>query len=252
VYLSKKLSGILLALIIASVIEIAMVAGFYATVAEGDPTFFNRIFVLAGGNFLTGGYIQWLTFFAFFWSMIEIRDCFRNINFQKRGYKLKLLPTNDKIVLMAQDVMEILVKAQEAEKTKNKNLLTNIIKKACTKFRTSKNISEMIEIISIQTEIDKNKSESDQSNIRYLTWLIPSVGFIGTVLGISQALTIANSGDMQLITSTLGVAFDTTLVALILSIIVMWFYHKLQEETDRLHDEIKEYVIENLVNRVEA
>ena len=50
-YLSKKLSGILLALIIASVIEIAMVAGFYATVAEGDPTFFNRIFVLAGGNF---------------------------------------------------------------------------------------------------------------------------------------------------------------------------------------------------------
>ena len=184
--------------------------------------------------------------------MIEIRDCFRNINFQKRGYKLKLLPTNDKIVLMAQDVMEILVKAQEAEKTKNKNLLTNIIKKACTKFRTSKNISEMIEIISIQTEIDKNKSESDQSNIRYLTWLIPSVGFIGTVLGISQALTIANSGDMQLITSTLGVAFDTTLVALILSIIVMWFYHKLQEETDRLHDEIKEYVIENLVNRVEA
>lgn len=251
-YLSKKLSGILLALIIASVIEIAMVAGFYATVSEGDPSFLNRLFVLGGGNFLTGGYIQWLTFFAFFWSMIEIRDCFRNINFQKRGYKLKLLPTNDKIVLMAQDVMEILVKAQEAEKTKNKNLLTNIIKKACTKFRTSKNISEMIEIISIQTEIDKNKSESDQSNIRYLTWLIPSVGFIGTVLGISQALTIANSGDMQLITSTLGVAFDTTLVALILSIIVMWFYHKLQEETDRLHDEIKEYVIENLVNRVEA
>jgi len=152
---------------------------------------------------------------------------------------------------MAQDVMDILVKAQEAERLKNKNLVTNIIKKACTKFRTSKNISEMIEIISIQTEIDKNKSESDQSNIRYLTWLIPSVGFIGTVLGISQALAIANSGDMNLITATLGVAFDTTLVALVLSIIVMWFYHRLQEETDRLHDNIKEYVIENLVNRVE-
>lgn len=251
-YLSKKLSGIIFALTIASILEIVMVAGFYATISEGTPIFLNRIFVLAGGNFLLGGYIQWLTFFAFFWSMIEIRACFKNIDFQKRGYRLKLLPTNDKIVLMAQDVMEILVKAQEAEKTKNKSLVTNIIKKACTKFRTSKNISEMIEIISIQTVIDKNKSESDQSNIRYLTWLIPSVGFIGTVLGISQALTIANTGDMELITSTLGVAFDTTLVALVLSIVVMWFYHRLQEETDRLHDEIQEYVIENLVNKVEA
>lgn len=251
-FLSKKLFGIAVSLVIATLLEGAMVAGFYATGAEAGTGFFHRLFVLGGGNFVGGGYIQWLTFFAFFWSMFEIRDCFVHIELQKRGYRMKLLPTNDKIVLMAQDVMEILVKAQEAEKTKNKNLVTNIVKKACTKFRTSKNISEMIEIISIQTEIDKNKSESDQSNIRYLTWLIPSVGFIGTVLGISQALTIANSGDMNLITSTLGVAFDTTLVALILSIIVMWFYHRLQEETDRLHDGIKEYVIENLVNRVEA
>lgn len=251
-FLSKKLFGIVIAIAIATVLEGLMVAGFYATGAEAGGNFLNRLFILAGGNFIAGGYIQWLTFFAFFWSMIEIRDCFTNIALQKRGYKLKLLPTNDKIVLMSQDVMEILVKAQEAERLKNKSLVTNIIKKACTKFRTSKNISEMIEIISIQTEIDKNKSESDQSNIRYLTWLIPSVGFIGTVLGISQALTIANSGDMQLITATLGVAFDTTLVSLVLSIIVMWFYHRLQEETDRLHDEIKEYVIENLVNRVEA
>ncbi len=251
-YPSKKLFGILFALSVATILEIMMVAGYYATTEAGTFHFLNRFFVLTGGNFIGGGYIQWLTFFAFFWSMIEIKECFKSIDFHKRGYRLKLLPTNDKIVLMAQDVMEILVKAQEAEKTKNKNLVTNIIKKACTKFRTSKNISEMIEIISIQTEIDKNKSESDQSNIRYLTWLIPSVGFIGTVLGISQALTIANSGDMELITATLGVAFDTTLIALILSIIVMWFYHRLQEETDRLHDDIKEYVIENLVNKVET
>lgn len=248
-FLSKKLFAIAVALVIATIIEAIMVAGFYAT-TTGD--FLNRMFVLGGGNFLAGGYIQWLTFFAFFWSMIEIRDCFKHIEEQKRGYRLKLLPTSDKIVLMAQDVMEILLKTQEIERSKSRSLITNIIKKACTKFRTSKNISEMIEIISIQTEIDKNKSESDQSNIRYLTWLIPSVGFIGTVLGISQALTIANSGDMQLITSTLGVAFDTTLVALVLSIVVMWFYHRLQEETDRLHDGIKEYVIENLVNKVEA
>ena len=100
-------------------------------------------------------------------------------------------------------------------------------------------------------DINKELSESDQSNIRYLTWVIPSIGFVGTVLGISQALMIANSGDMKLITATLGVAFDTTLVSLLLSIIIMWYYHNLQKELDLLHAKIKDYVIENLINRIE-
>ncbi len=82
-------------------------------------------------------------------------------------------------------------------------------------------------------------------------WLIPSIGFIGTVIGISQALTIAAGGDMEKITSMLGVAFDTTLVSLVLSAIVTGLYHRLEEETDKLHAHIKEYVITNFVNRLE-
>jgi chemotaxis protein MotA len=84
-----------------------------------------------------------------------------------------------------------------------------------------------------------------------LTWVIPSIGFVGTVIGISQALIIANSGDMEKITSLLGVAFDTTLVALVLSIIIMWFVHQLQEESDRFHSDLKEFVIDNLINKIE-
>jgi chemotaxis protein MotA len=75
---------------------------------------------------------------------------------------------------------------------------------------------------------------------------------VGTVLGISQALIIANSGDMEKITALLGVAFDTTLVALLLSIVIMWYVHQLQEETDRFHSDLKEFVIENLINKIEV
>jgi hypothetical protein len=56
---------------------------------------------------------------------------------------------------------------------------------------------------------------------------------------------------MDDITATLGVAFDTTLVSLVLGAIVTGFFHKLQEETDRLHAYLKEYVIVNFVNRLE-
>lgn len=242
--LSVAISSVI---IILSMIGLALSGGPEAS----SSSTLARLCVLLGGNLLEGGYIQMLTYIAFTWSLIEILDRLRLIKNEKQAYREKLLPTKEKVLLLAADVMEIQLKAIDYEKKKSHSLLASVIKKACLKFRSTKSIGEMIEIISIQTEINKEKHESDQSNIRYLTWVIPSIGFIGTVLGISKALMVANTGDMDLITSTLGIAFDTTLISLILSIIIMWFFHALQEETDHLHAEMKEYVIENLVNRIE-
>jgi len=79
VFLSKKLFAISIAVVIATLIEALMVGGFYAMGGNTGSGFLHRLFVLGGGNFLGGGYIQWLTLVAFFWSMIEIRDCFNYI-----------------------------------------------------------------------------------------------------------------------------------------------------------------------------
>ena len=76
-------------------------------------------------------------------------------------------------------------------------------------------------------------SESSYSIPRILVWAIPLLGFIGTVIGISGAVSgfsgfLENSGDVEQIkegigavTSSLGLAFDTTLLALFLSVLVM-------------------------------
>ena len=76
-------------------------------------------------------------------------------------------------------------------------------------------------------------SESSYSVPRILVWAIPLLGFIGTVVGISRAVNgfsgfLENSGDVEQIkegigtvTSGLAVAFDTTLLALFLSVLVM-------------------------------
>ena len=250
--ISKRLQLIMTSLVLAFVLSVLAFAGFQSTGGTGGSGFGHRLFVLLGGNFTGGGYIQFLTYFAFFWSLFDIIDKRRRIKEEAKGLSLKLLPTNEKHLLLAQDLMDLQLKVTKFEKEKFKNMLTDIIKKACLKFRSSKSIPEVIEVISIQIEINKDKSESEQSNIRYLTWVIPSIGFIGTVLGISQALQIANSGEMDAITATLGVAFDTTLIALILSIIVMYLFHNLQEETDVFHANLREYVMSNLVNRIEV
>lgn len=216
---------------------------------ESSPTFY-RFVVLLGGDVLNGGYIQFFTYVAFFWSWFEVHEKLKVIARERKAFKLGLIPTNEKVVFMAQDINNLKFKLIEFEK-KEKYILSDLLKKACTKFRTSGSLSELIDIISIQIEVSQEKAEGDQSVIRYLTWVIPSIGFVGTVIGISQALIIANSGDMDKITAVLGIAFDTTLVALILSIIIMWFVHQLQEETDRFHSDLKEFLIDNLINKIE-
>lgn len=246
--ISKKTLCIFGSFVLSTVQELLFVVGFH--MLQGNA-FGKRVFTLLGGDFFEGGYIQWATFFAFYWALGEIFIQRYELNKQKKFFTAQLLPTKDRYILMPQDINSIYVKTCDYENKKGTGLLTSLIKKACLKFRSTNSVGEMIEIISIQTEIDKEKSESSQSNIRYLTWLIPSLGFIGTVLGISQSLQIANSGDMNLITQTLGVAFDTTLLALVLSVVVMWFFHALQEQSDLIHGQFKEYVIENLVNRIE-
>jgi biopolymer transport protein ExbB/TolQ len=210
----------------------------------------HRILVLLGGDIVNGGYIQFLTYIAFFWSWFEVKDKLRFIARERRAFRLGLISTSEKYVLLPSDINNLKFKLIEFEK-KEKYILSDLLKKACTKFRTSGSLSELIDIVGIQIEVSQEKAEGEQSVIRYLTWVIPSIGFVGTVLGISQALIVANSGDMDKITSLLGVAFDTTLIALVLSIIIMWFVHQLQEETDRFHSDLKEFVIDNLINKIE-
>jgi biopolymer transport protein ExbB/TolQ len=76
-------------------------------------------------------------------------------------------------------------------------------------------------------------SESSYAFPRILVWAIPLLGFIGTVIGISQAVSgfsgfLDQTSDVEQIkegigtvTKGLAVAFDTTLLALLLSVIVM-------------------------------
>lgn len=246
----KNLRNLTLSSGIALLITAVCMLALGLTDKATSPGFY-RFLLLLGGDVINGGYIQGLTYLAFFWACFEVKEKLRVISRERMAFKMNLIPTNDKHVFLPQDINNLKFKLIEFER-KEKYILSDLLKKACTKFRSSGSLSELIDIVSIQIEVSQEKSEGDQSVIRYLAWVIPSLGFIGTVVGISQSLIYANSGDMEKITTLLGVAFDTTLVALVLSVFLMWFVHQLQEETDRFHSDLKEFVIDNLINKIEV
>ena len=91
----------------------------------------------------------------------------------------------------------------------------------------------------------KEKLNSDKAYLSYSIWAVPSIGFIGTILGISNALLQAHTAvsastqagqvaSIQLITSTLAIAFDTTLVSLLLSLPMMLIFYLITRYEDKL------------------
>lgn len=79
--------------------------------------------------------------------------------------------------------------------------------------------------------------DSKLSLTKYILWAIPSVGFIGTVRGIGEALGKAGeamAGDISGVASSLAVAFNSTFVALVVSLLLMFVSYLLQGREERL------------------
>ena len=95
--------------------------------------------------------------------------------------------------------------------------------------------------------------EADNAMTRYIIWAIPSIGFVGTVRGIGQALSqadVALAGDIAGMTASLGTAFNSTLVALLASLLLMLLLHALQQAQDRRLVDIQAYCEEVLLKRI--
>ena len=125
---------------------------------------------------------------------------------------------------------------------------------AARRYVATQDVQNTSDAIVTGVEALAARIESGNSMIRYLIWAIPSIGFIGTVRGIGQALSQADqalAGDISGMTNSLGVAFNSTLVALIISIVLMFLLHELQRLQDKLVVDTQSYCEEFLLNRIE-
>lgn len=116
-------------------------------------------------------------------------------------------------------------------------LLPRTLLNALQRFATTGSIQAVSDTVREECDVESDRLDSELSMVRYIAWAIPSIGFIGTVRGIGDALGQAYKaveGDISGVTVSLGVAFNSTFVALVLSIIIMFCLHQLQLGQERL------------------
>lgn len=127
---------------------------------------------------------------------------------------------------------------------------------ALQRFRATGNIPDVSNAVSNVCRVESERMDSELAMVRYIAWAIPALGFIGTVRGISQAMQLVHKaveGDITGITANLGLAFNSTFVALALSLLLMFALHQLQRVQERLVLDTEAVcdrsLIQNLQNR---
>ena len=133
--------------------------------------------------------------------------------------------------------------------------LVRVLRASLRRFLVSNDVHSASEVVESEVAALVAKNEAGNSMIRYLIWAVPSIGFIGTVRGIGEALAKADealAGNISGMTSSLGVAFNSTLVALFISIFLMFLLHQLQRLQDDLAVSVNAYLQEKVLDRLSA
>jgi biopolymer transport protein ExbB/TolQ len=132
-------------------------------------------------------------------------------------------------------------------------LLPRLYQNALNRFRITRSVQDASEEARRVAESVNDRLDAELAVIRYICWAIPSIGFVGTVRGIGDSLGHAQAvlqGDMTGVTEALGVAFNATLVALLLSLFTVFLLYQLQLAQERLvldaHQDCERKLIQNL------
>ena len=166
-----------------------------------------------------------------------------------------LLPLAEGVRILPEDTREHARQLRALPESQQRLLLPRVLLSALQRFGATGNVQDVSSATQTLVNAEAERLESELSMIRYIAWAIPSIGFIGTVRGIGQALTLAYravEGDISGVTESLGVAFNSTFFALLVSIIIMFLVHQLQLLQERLVFETSDYCDERLIRRLQG
>lgn len=150
---------------------------------------------------------------------------------QRTLLEIDLIPLAEGLRILPEDTRDLSRQIQALPAHQRNALLPRALLAALHRFSATRNIQDAAGAAHAYCTAEAERLESELSMIRYIAWAIPSVGFIGTVRGIGMALGQAHKaieGDIFDVTTSLGVAFNSTLIALLISIVLMFLLHQLQ------------------------
>jgi hypothetical protein len=232
----------------ASLIFIA----FFSLVLPGDSRIAHLVFDINSPHFPYPFTIQNAEHILLFIGLGELYVRWRSA-VKELGYvKMHLLPEDSETVLEGADLGPI--RKRVAGMTNQEHgILPSLIEVSILQFQSGRSVDQTVAVMNSNLELIQHRVDLSYSLIRYIAWLIPTLGFIGTTIGIGSALASVPEGgdlDMPALARQLSVGFDCTMVALAESAILVFFLHIIQEKEELGVNLAGTYTLRNLINRL--
>lgn len=200
---------------------------------------------------------MWLLFFA---GLAEV--CVRFLRGSRELWQMRraLLPEDEETMLRAKDLGGIYAQVRPSPLAET-FFLQRLVARIVLQFQSSHSVDQSHALLNSSLELFQHEIDLKYNMLRYLMWLIPTLGFIGTVVGI--ALALGEAGNMpdisqadtlgawlKSLTGALALAFNTTLLALALSAFLVFLTHLAQGREETALNRAGQHCLDNLINRL--
>jgi biopolymer transport protein ExbB/TolQ len=201
--------------------------------------------------------IQNLQWFIFFAGLAELAVRWRELQLEKTQFNQGFLPEDEETVLKPGEDMTPIYQKVRNSKYRDDCFVPRLISRCVLGFNLSHSADQANSLLNSSLELFMHEIDLRYNMTRYITWLIPSIGFLGTVVGIMMALNYA--GDpanvesptmLYEVTNRLGVAFATTFLALVQAAIVVYIQSLVQGSEEKTLNRAGQYCLDNLINRL--
>ncbi|MDR2757100.1 MAG: MotA/TolQ/ExbB proton channel family protein [Planctomycetaceae bacterium] len=237
---------------LCALLSIVVSVLFYVTLYFLPSNWFSEMFTQRG---MTPYFMVLLST----WSLSILLFKWSKVRFQRLSLNVTILPNDHDFVLSPNTVDQIFRNINDTVEQPKYFFLFNRIIGTLSNLKNIGMISDVGDILRSYNDQDIESVETSYSLLNGFLWAIPVLGFIGTVEGLSKAIgtfgsvlasgadTTALTASLQSVTGGLATAFETTLIALILALILHLFATAMKKSEEELLIACSEYCSQHIV-----
>lgn len=258
---SKKHTGVNAALscLLGFGLTIAFYAALYPFFVGGD---FEAVNMFFHGGPRNRCVIPYFTVFLTGWSVAILLIKAHKLAVQRRALTLRVVPEDPDFVLCPRTAADIIQRLYRQVDAPRRFILLDRIERSLANLKNIGRVGDVADGLAAQAECDENYLESTYTLVRGFIWAIPVLGFIGTVLGLAQAIggfgnVVAKGAEIGAlktslgsVTSGLSVAFETTLIALVAALGVQLAMTMLKQQEEDFLDACSDYCHRHIVAKL--
>ncbi len=259
---SKKFTGV--NFVFTFIIGALLMAIFYACLLPFRNHGWQVVDMFFHGGTENRSMIPYFTIFFTGWSVAILLVKNQKLSVQRQALQLKILPNDPNFVLSPLTAREILENIYRLADSARHFVLLDRLERALSNLKNLGSVSAVAECLNTQAENDDNFLTSSYTVLKGFIWAIPVLGFIGTVIGLSAAVgyfgkVVAQGAGLEelkqslgSVTYGLGIAFETTLIALVAALFVQLALTFVQNREELFLDDCADYCHRNIIAKMKT